>query len=254
MPSHLSENALEVLCSVFPNLIQSIRSVDQKDGFYSLHFSYYNRYCKKGTGTSANSEPSTIRRMGKNNVSTKVNIPRESKEAELLYEYKHRLEEALHPMLQWISEKLQSILPETYERMEHTIDILPLGDTVPAYPFTGFVVNFNVATHIHRDSHDQEICLVFQFSSPDLKGGELVLVEPGLVISLKNGHGILFRSHKITHLNLDFEGERVSLVFHTDNAMTSWSETFNGWGRNIYFRFHKSAIFDPNEGDPASPP
>ena len=47
MPSHLSENALEVLRSVFPNLIQSIRSVDQKDGFYSLHFSYYNRYCKK---------------------------------------------------------------------------------------------------------------------------------------------------------------------------------------------------------------
>ncbi|KAJ3512047.1 hypothetical protein NMY22_g15453 [Coprinellus aureogranulatus] len=249
MPEDLSSKALDTIRRIFPSLVKSVRSVDEKGGFYSFHFSYYNRYSKLGDGTPAEAEPSSIHRIGKNNVSTKLNIPRESKEGEEMYQYKQQLELALAPMLQWISKRLKELLPDTYEILSEAVEVLPLSDTVPAHPFTGFVINFNVVTRIHRDFQDKDICLVFQFNSKDLQGGELVLVEPGLVIRLMNGNGILFRSHKITHLNLDFVGERVSLVFHSDRAMDNWVETYNGWGHNSHFRLYHNVDFDPNEGE-----
>ncbi|RXW13148.1 hypothetical protein EST38_g12702 [Candolleomyces aberdarensis] len=115
MPAELSKGALDAIRSTFPNMIQVLDSSKEAGGFYSLHFSYYNRYAKKGTGTPSNADPSTIRRLGKNNVGTKVNIPRESKESEEWYEYKATLQEALHPLFEWISEKLKTLIPETFE-------------------------------------------------------------------------------------------------------------------------------------------
>ncbi|KAJ2925970.1 hypothetical protein H1R20_g11129, partial [Candolleomyces eurysporus] len=105
MPAELSDKALDAIRSMFPSLIQTVNCSSEAEGFYSLHFSYYNRYAKKGTGTPSNAEPSTIRRLGKNNVATKVNIPRESKESEEWYEYKEMLQDALKPLFEWISEK-----------------------------------------------------------------------------------------------------------------------------------------------------
>ena len=61
-----------------------------------------------------------------------------------------------------------------------------------------------------------------------------------MVVELQNGQGILFRSHKITHLNLKYTGERVSLVFHSDRSMDNWVKNFNDWGHNLYFRTTKS--------------
>ncbi|KAJ3549360.1 hypothetical protein NMY22_g923 [Coprinellus aureogranulatus] len=245
MPVDTARKAFAEIDRIFPNVIKAWNSSGHGGTFYSLHLTYYNRYSKKGTGAPVNAEPSTIRRLGKQNVSTKVNIPRESKESEEYFVEKDELQKALDPMFRWISKRLKQLLPDTYEILSEAVEILPLGDTVPAHPFMGFVLNFNVVTRIHRDFHDKEICLVFQLSS--CKGGELVLVEPGLVVAMENGHGILFKSHQITHLNLDYEGKRVSLVFHTDKAMDDWVTQFNGWGENIYFRFHRST---ENDDDP----
>src|SRR5688500_17490844 len=118
--------------------------------------------------------------------------------------------------------------------MEQTVDILPLGDPTSLHPFSSFVINFNVSTLVHKDFKDKEVCIVFQLSN--CTGGELCLVEPGLVIKLRSGDGVIFRSHEISHFNLHFKGERVSLVFHTDRSMDNWSQDRNSWSHNIYMR------------------
>lgn len=115
------------------------------------------------------------------------------------------------------------------------MDILPLGDGSVLYPFTGFALNFNVSTLAHRDMKDKQICIVFQFSG-ELEGGELCLYEPGLCVRLRNGDGIIFRSREISHFNMDYVGERASMVFHSDQQMDCWVKDRNGWMNNMYLR------------------
>lgn len=110
------------------------------------------------------------------------------------------------------------------------MDVVPLAEPTSLYPFTGFVVNLNCATKGHRDFGDKEICIVFQFS--DCEGGELVLVEPGVVVRLRSGDGIIFPSAKITHLNTPFTGKRASVVFHSDSSFDSWLKDRNEWAHH----------------------
>ena len=93
-------------------------------------------------------------------------------------------------------------------------DRLPLKGLSPSYPFSGYVVNINVCTLMHQDMMDARICVVIALG--DFEGGQLVLVEPGLVINLKAGEGVAFDSRRITHLNLYYKGKRMSLVLHSD--------------------------------------
>ena len=95
------------------------------------------------------------------------------------------------------------------------------------------MINMNVATRVHRDEGDLSLCFILEIS--DCKGGELCLMEPGLVIELRNGDGVAFCSNKITHFNLDFKGKRASLVFHSDRAGLAWCKDGNGWKGNKFF-------------------
>lgn len=65
----------------------------------------------------------------------------------------------------------------------------------------------------------------------------MVLVEPGLVLDLKQGDFVVFRSPEVSHFNLDYEGHRASLVLHTDSEMDKWNEHQNHWGHNIHLRY-----------------
>ncbi|KAF9033980.1 hypothetical protein BDZ89DRAFT_899128, partial [Hymenopellis radicata] len=60
------------------------------------------------------------------------------------------------------------------------IDCLPGGSQPAVYPLGGVVLNFNVCTRGHRDHGDQNICLVL--TAHEGTGGELVMVEPGVVV------------------------------------------------------------------------
>ena len=84
----------------------------------------------------------------------------------------------------------------------------------PCYPFRGFVLNLNVSVKVHRDAKDLLACLVLPIST--FTGGELCLVEPGLVIPLRSGDLVVLPSHKISHFNLTYSSKRASLVDHTD--------------------------------------
>lgn len=98
------------------------------------------------------------------------------------------------------------------------LDTLPMADTPPSFPFTGFVFNINSRAQAHLDPGDHSICVVVPIG--DFVHGELVLDELGLVIALQSGEAIAFRSNCVTHYNLDFEGRRVSLALQTDRGLT----------------------------------
>ena len=108
---------------------------------------------------------------------------------------------------------MEQLLPENVAELKITLEVLPCSHTSPVYPFSGYVVNLNVSTRAHRDLQDKKICLIIVISSEDCIGGELCLVEPGLVLRLCNGNVIVFASATLTHFNTHYIGRRVSLVF-----------------------------------------
>ena len=110
-------------------------------------------------------------------------------------------------------------------------EVLPADAESTAGPFGGFVVNFNVATKIHRDN-DRCICVVLVISE-DCLGGDLCLEEFGIRFSLINGDVVAFPSQKISHFNTHFLGKRISIVFHTDADSKSWINHRNHWQHSL---------------------
>lgn len=129
---------------------------------------------------------------------------------------------------------MQEYLPEEHRLLSMEADVLPGNSCPPMYPFLGCVINFNVATRAHRDPKDKKYCLVLPIG--EYTGGELCLVEPGLVLDVNQGDIVVFRSSEITHFNLHFSGLRASMVLQTDREMSAWSSHKNGWETNKYFQ------------------
>jgi len=112
--------------------------------------------------------------------------------------------------------------------------VLPGSGFSPAYPFSGFVINFNVCTRIHRDVNDKKLCVVMAISDDTCEGGDICFLEPGIRLQLLCGNIVLFPSRKISHFNMDFKGERASLVLHSDSSGDNWVKNRNNWEHNIY--------------------
>jgi hypothetical protein len=123
--------------------------------------------------------------------------------------------------------QLRNRLPDVYDELSLFTDVLPGKEGSPVHPFGGFVLNINVITRCHRDVKDLSVCLVLVIG--DHVGGELCLLEPGLVLRLRNGDMALFPSGHVTHFNLHYKGIRASLVLHSDRAGKAWADNRNGW-------------------------
>lgn len=91
-----------------------------------------------------------------------------------------------------------------------------------------------MSTLIHRDWNDKELCIVIPIS--DCEGGDLVLFELGLVLTLNSGDMVIFRSGEISHFNLHYRGKRASLVLHSDRSGDYWVNGRNNWADNIHFQ------------------
>lgn len=78
---------------------------------------------------------------------------------------------------------------------------------------------------------DKRICIIVPFGV--WEGGEICLYELGLVINLKAGDILIFRSCEVTHFNLHFSGLRGSMVLHSDRQGDNWVENYNGWRSHI---------------------
>lgn len=67
------------------------------------------------------------------------------------------------------------------------------------------MINFNMATKIHRDEKDKNFCVIIVISE-NCRGGDLCLEELGVKFSLASGDVIIFPSEKISHFNTHFKG------------------------------------------------
>lgn len=68
----------------------------------------------------------------------------------------------------------------------------------------------------------------------DCEDGDLVLDEPGIRLKLSSGDIVAFPSSDISHFNMHFTGERVSIVFHSDIAGDKWVENRNLWDQSLF--------------------
>jgi len=118
------------------------------------------------------------------------------------------------------------------------VDALPCGGLSPIYPFLGWVMNMNSLTLLHHDWLDEGVCMILAIF--DGEGGELGLMEPGIILELRNGDVVIFPSSQISHFNMHYRGCRAALVFHSDKSTKGWLEDRNGWDHNIYFRSSNS--------------
>jgi hypothetical protein len=125
------------------------------------------------------------------------------------------------------------LIPDEYDAIAQFADVLPAGGFSPAYPFSGFVINFNVSTNLHRDWNDLKFCMVMVLSEA-CEGGDLCFMEPGIRLELRHGDVVLFRSSELSHFNLHFKGRRASIVFHSDKDGQAWVKDRNGWDKSIY--------------------
>lgn len=127
--------------------------------------------------------------------------------------------------------QLEQYLKPEYDILSIDCAHLPSNQASPVHPFLGFVVNLNIASRCHRDWGDNKFCIVLAIG--DFEGGELCLMEAGLVIPMRNGDFTLFLSGDVTHFNLHFKGERASFVLHSDKEIRKWNDDRNGWNHNI---------------------
>lgn len=147
-------------------------------------------------------------------------------------------------------------MPDSYNKLAKYGDCLPGDEFLAGYPFGGIVLNLNIATNIHRDAKDLDLCLIIVISR--CASGDLVLLKPSLVLGQRNGDMMAFPSGDISHyLNMNFLGFHSSIVFHSDHASENWTgpsshegahrpemsttrsrgkylSDRNGWGKNIY--------------------
>jgi len=63
-----------------------------------------------------------------------------------------------------------------------------------------------------------------------------VLYEAGLVVDMRCGDAIVFKSSNIGHFNLHYAGKRASLVLHSDRDFDRWVLNRNNWESNRYYR------------------
>ncbi|KAJ3092503.1 hypothetical protein HDU96_002702, partial [Phlyctochytrium bullatum] len=111
--------------------------------------------------------------------------------------------------------KLQSYLDDYLKRK--------LGLSLPiAGMFGGIAYNHLARTTPHKDNQDLGKGWCFIVPTGTFTGGQLELIEPGVVLNLAEKDLAGFRSALITHHNWRISGNRCSLVFFTCHVTYYW--------------------------------
>ncbi|KIM57119.1 hypothetical protein SCLCIDRAFT_91723, partial [Scleroderma citrinum Foug A] len=174
--------------------------------FECTHFTWYNRYPTQGDSTPKDVHPHLLYVKGAEHTNFSQLLPyqaSEQAEHEPLYQ---NLVTAFDKVFDWVENMMSSYLPEEYEMLMQLLDHLPGNSHSPVPPFASLVINLNVCyaqrTEAHHDKQDKDLCLVLPIGL--FEGGGLVLYEQGLVLELRLGDIIVFRSAETTHFNLDY--------------------------------------------------
>ncbi|KAI4518102.1 hypothetical protein K525DRAFT_209369 [Schizophyllum commune Loenen D] len=231
----LLDSILDRLKTLYPKDLHYDESTGTLySGFVAIHYTWYNRYSEKGDKDLPGPDKAYATRIvrgeaGKSNPYQR--IPRESQEIREDPAGYQAMCEMLQPLFEWIRTSMAQYLPNEEYELRAYVEDLPLHSDSPCAPFGGYVVNFCVCTLAHRDHGDKILCVVCPMGQ--WEGGELVLYEAGLILALRPGDLVFFPSNKVTHFNMDFRGERVSFVMHSDVTGDAWVEERNGWGAHV---------------------
>ncbi|TFK16552.1 hypothetical protein FA15DRAFT_432567 [Coprinopsis marcescibilis] len=233
-PSHLQDGFIDKYMSLYPGTIKECNSAELglRLPFKSSHFSLYNKFSAIAPEGTEQAHPSTFVHGSQTRDSSTLQ-PRES-EAVLSYplEFSH-FKDSFQPLCEWISSQIQDLIPEEAGILEAYLNTLPGSPTVAVHPMPCMALNHNPCTLQHFDGGDAGSAIVIAFIKG--KGGQLVLVELGLVLELESGHIVIFPACKLSHLNLHYEGFRVSMVFHSDCSSQAWLRNRNGLKKNQFF-------------------
>ncbi|KDR70585.1 hypothetical protein GALMADRAFT_144489 [Galerina marginata CBS 339.88] len=222
MPENLREFLVSNLEVLWPDHFKVMDTSEEGllHLFDCLHFTFYNCFSTQGEKAPSDIEPSQLQRMGARRLpNPRSYIPRASKELTDNLESYNALRHLFGKVFDWQKRVVERYLPEKAAKLQEYVDQLPDNEISPMAPFGSLVVNLNVATTIHRDWNDWDICGVLVAS--DCEGGDTVYHELGVAVEGRNGDFTLFPSVKISHYNLHYKGKRASLVFHTDRSLTS---------------------------------
>ncbi|TFK78851.1 hypothetical protein K466DRAFT_465040, partial [Polyporus arcularius HHB13444] len=154
----------------------------------------------QGQGAPREVHPLKLYLANKSRTNYAQMVPYRSKECFLFQEEYDNLCNCLDQVFEWLQKKLECCLPGLVLEIRGFAEELPGQERSPSYPFSGFVLNLNACTKVHRDAKDLHACLVMAFGK--YWGGELGLVEPGLLVDLQAGDMVVFQSQKVSHFNL----------------------------------------------------
>ncbi|KAG2035959.1 hypothetical protein BDR03DRAFT_1012081 [Suillus americanus] len=209
---------------------------ERDDRFETVHFSWWNCYGVSGEAAPEDVHPHFLgarAAKGCREFNFTQMLPYLSQEMfnhEQLY---LNIQASLADVFEWIKTVFRACLPKEYKALVELVELLPGKPDSPVAPFLSLVININVATLAHRDAKDKLLCLVLAVGH--FTGGGIVLKEQGLVVELRHSDFIAFTSADTTHFNLEYVGERASLVVHIDGGFDKWKEGHNGWEDHSFF-------------------
>ncbi|KZV63680.1 hypothetical protein PENSPDRAFT_556557, partial [Peniophora sp. CONT] len=128
--------------------------------------------------------------------------PYSSADCQKFMEFYEDLVGALQELFDFIRQCLQHYFPEEVVDLEMSISQLPNHRGSAVHPFASIAINFNVMTRLHRDVGDTTWCACMPLGS--FLRGDLCLMEQGLVLPMRGGDLIFFRSRSDTHFNLPY--------------------------------------------------
>jgi len=136
-----------------------------------------------------------------------------------------KLIKGLQPLSNVVNDYFNNTYPLLYAKMKR----LDLGPNVPksfgAFPTAA--INFNAICQFHRDlkDHHNTLCVVCPLGI--FEGGELMFPELRLVVHVKQGYGVAFRSNLLVHGNLPVTvGIRYSVVFYIHDTVIKQKRQF----------------------------
>ena len=136
------------------------------------------------------------------------------------------LTQGLQPLSKIIDNYFKNTYPSLYDKMK----ILDLGPNVPKSfgIFPTVAINYNAICAFHWDpnDHPNSLCVVCPLGL--FEGGQLVFPELKLIIHIKQGQAIAFRSHFLVHGNSPvITGNRHSVVFFVHGSVIKQNRPFN---------------------------
>ncbi|KAG9078043.1 hypothetical protein FS749_010003 [Ceratobasidium sp. UAMH 11750] len=139
------------------------------------------------------------------------------------------LNDTLWELLQPVLTKLQTYLPDLMAKHEDLYSSLGPSYHLGSAPFCMTVINIQPVTRGHCDTSDMvdSICVVLALGH--FTGGALCLYETKAVLPLQHGEFAAIPSKRDVHFNLHFSGQRLSLVFTSDQSIKHWRDRRNGW-------------------------